>query len=118
LIPGAAVSSTVIAGDMCVPNIRFDWDRRASCKRFLLVSPVHGRLDAFLRWDPSAPGFDPNLVGDVVLIAPDGRFNASPSLQLDEHTWALVEPGAYGVLVMSYVATNLPFRIRTELVPN
>ena len=112
------VSSTVTAGDICVFNLRFVWDRRASCKRFIVSAPVEGRLDVFLRWDPSAPGFDPTLIGDAVLIAPDGRFNASPSLQVDEHTWALVDPGSYGVLVMSYVDTNLPFQIRTEFVPS
>jgi hypothetical protein len=118
LVPGTTVSSAVVAGDICVANLRFVWDRRASCKRFQVVAPVQGRLDAFLRWDPSAPGFDPALIGDVVLIAPNGRFNSSPSLQVDEHTWALVDPGPYGVLVMSYVETNLPFQIRTELVPH
>ena len=115
LTANATVATTVIAGDICVSNIRTAWDRRASCRRYTLAVRAPGRLDLFLRWDPSAPGYDPMLVGDVVLIAPNGRFNASPAANVDEHTWALVEPGDYGVLVMSYVETNLPFQLRAEL---
>jgi hypothetical protein len=101
-----------------VPDLRWVWDARASCKRFVVSVPSDGQLDAFLRWDGSAPGFDPSLAGDVVLVAPDGRFATSGWQHTDEHISVLVQPGDYGVLVMSYVPASLPFQIRTELRPN
>jgi hypothetical protein len=115
LTAGSSVTSKVIAGDICVANIRTAWDRRASCRRYAVTISSKSRFDLFLRWDPSAPGYDPTLVGDVVLVAPDGRFNSSPSLSPEEHTWAVVEPGVYGVIVNSYVDTDLPFQLRTQL---
>ena len=115
---GVTVSSNVVSGDVCVAGLRTTWDWRASCRRYALRVAAPGRLDAFLRWDANAAGFDPTLVGDVVLITPNGHFNASPGAGVDEHTWALVEPGSYGVVVMSYVDVNLPYMIRTELTTN
>jgi hypothetical protein len=114
---GTAVSSTVIAGDVCVSHLRMTWDARTSCRRYTLEVPVQGKLEAFLHWDPSAPGFNPAVVGDVVFIAPNGQFNSSPALTVDEYNWALVDPGTYGVLVMSYVDATLPFELRMELAP-
>jgi hypothetical protein len=112
------VTSTVVAGDVCVSHLRTTWDYRVSCRRFTIEAPVQGKLEAFLTWDPSAPGFNPTLVGDVVFIAPNGQFNASPGLSVDEYNWALVDPGTYGVLVMSYVEATLPFQLRMELTPH
>jgi hypothetical protein len=117
LTPGTTVSSTVIAGDVCVSHLRTAWDARASCRRFTIDAPAQGKLEAFLNWDASAPGFNPTLVGDVVFIAPSGQFNASPGASADEYNWALVDPGSYGVLVMSYVDATLPFQLRMELTP-
>jgi hypothetical protein len=111
------VSSTVIAGDVCVSHLRTAWDARASCRRFTIDAPVQGKLEAFLNWDEHAPGFNPTLVGDVVFIAPNGQFNSSPGTSADEYNWALVDSGTYGVLVMSYVDATLPFQLRMELTP-
>jgi len=115
---GTSVDAMVDVGDECVPNLRWTWDARASCKRFTVSVPSEGRLDAFLRWDDAAPGFDPTLSGDVVLVAPNGRFTASDWQHADEHIFAFVQPGEYGVLVMSYVPASLPFQIRTEFRSN
>ena len=118
LTPGRTVSSTVIAGDVCVSHLRNTWDYRVSCRRFTIEAPVQGKLEAFLHWDPSAPGFTPGLTGDVVFIRPDGRFTASSGVAVDEYNWALVDPGTYGVLVMSYVDATLPFELRMEHTPH
>jgi hypothetical protein len=112
---GERADSTVDVNDLCVSNLRSTWDARASCKRFTVSVRSDGWLAAFLRWDPSAPGFDPSLSGDVVLVAPDGRFAASDWQHTEESIDALVHPGEYGVLVMSYVPATLPFQIRVEL---
>jgi hypothetical protein len=118
LIPGSTVSSTIVAGDVCVSHLRMTWDSRVSCRRFTIDVPVQGKLEAFLRWDAAARGFNPALVGDVVFIAPNGQFNASPGLSADEYNWATVDPGPHGVLVMSYVDATLPFQLRMELTPS
>ena len=114
LLPAATILATVTAGDLCVERLREVWDRRASCKRFVVSVPAKGRLDAFLRWDTSADGFDASLSGEVVLVAPSGRFAASDWGHTEEHILALVEPGDYGVLVMAYVPASLPFEIRVS----
>jgi hypothetical protein len=111
------VDSVVEVNDLCVSHIRSTWDARTSCKRFTVTITSIGWLDAFLRWDSSAPGFDPSLSGDVVLVAPSGRFTASDWRHTEEHVFALVEPGDYGVLVMSYVPVSLPFQIKVERRP-
>jgi hypothetical protein len=67
----------------------------------------------FLRWDAAASGFDPALAGEVVLVAPDGRFTASGWQHIEEDTFARVQPGNYGLLVMAYVPASLPFQMRT-----
>ena len=77
----------------------------------------HGRLDVYLHWDVSAPGYIPVLSGDVVVVAPDGRFAASDWTHSDEHVWVLLRPGEYGVLVMTYVPASLPFQVNTEFRP-
>jgi hypothetical protein len=117
LVPGTTISSTVVAGDVCVSHLRMTWDYRVSCRRFTLEAPVHGKLEAFLNWDASAPGFDLTLAGDVVFIAPSGQFTASSGASAEEYKWALVDPGHYGVLVMSYANSTLPFQLRMELTP-
>ena len=114
---GMVVDSVVEVNDLCVSHIRLTWDARTSCKRFIVTITSIGWLDAFLRWDSSAPGFDPFLSGDVVLVAPSGRFTASDWRHTEEHVFALVEPGDYGVLVMSYVPVSLPFQIKVERRP-
>ena len=113
----ALVDGTVVEGDQCVAHIRSTWDWRTSCTRFFVSVPLGGRLDAFLQWDTSAPGFDPSLSGDVVLVAPNGRFTASDWQHAEEHIFALVQPGEYGVVVMSYTPATLPFRIRATVSP-
>jgi hypothetical protein len=117
LVLDRTVDAIVEVNDLCVPGLRSTWDARSSCKRFVVSVPSDGGLHAFVRWDTSAPGFDPSLSGDVVLVAPDGRFTASGWQHAEEHIYGLVQPGDYGVLVMSYVPANLPFQIRTELRP-
>jgi hypothetical protein len=52
-----------------------------------------------------------------VLVAPSGRFTASDWRHTEERISALVEPGDYGVLVMSYVPVSLPFQIKVERRP-
>jgi hypothetical protein len=111
------VDSTVDVNDLCVPDLRFVWDARASCKRFVVSVSNSGWLDASLLWDPTAPGFDASLSGDVVLVAPDGRFADSDWQHTEEHISVSVEPGDYGVLVMSYVPASVPFQIRIQLRP-
>jgi hypothetical protein len=118
LSPGVTVNSVVQADDVCVADLRWSWDARSSCKRFVVSVPVAGTLETFLHWDASAPGFDINLAGDVVLVKPSGQFADSDWLQTDVHVAVRVEPGDYGVLVMTYVPASLPFQIRTELTPN
>jgi hypothetical protein len=76
-----------------------------------------GRLDAALRWDDAAPGFDLTLAGEVVLVAPSGRFASSDWQLPDPHVFAVVEPGEYDLLVISYVQTNQPFQLTTALSP-
>ena len=114
---GSVVDAVVEVDDLCVSYIRATWDARTSCKRFTVSVPSDGWLDASLRWDTTAPGFDPSLSGDVVLVAPSGRFTASDWRHTEEQISALVEPGDYGVLVMSYVPVSLPFQIKLELRP-
>ena len=92
LVPGLGVDAIVTAGDECVPNIRWTWDARTSCTRFVTSVSASGWLDAFLTWDPTAPGFNPALSGDVVLVAPDGRFTASDWQHTEEHIFGRVEP--------------------------
>ena len=118
LSPGVTVNSVVQADDVCVADLRSGWDARSSCKRFVVSVPVAGTLDTFLHWDASAPGFAINLAGDVVLVKPSGQFAASDWLQTDVHVAVRVEPGDYGVLVMTYVPASLPFQIRIGLTPN
>ena len=77
-----------------------------------------GWLNAFLLWDIAARGFDPSLAGEVVLVAPSGYFAASDWKNTDAHVFARVQPGNYGVLVMSYVPASLPFQISTEFRPD
>ena len=117
LVPSATVEAIVEVDDECVPDLRLRWDARASCHRFSVSVDSNGWLDVFLRWDASAPGFDPTLSGDVVLVAPNGQFTASDWQHTEEHAYARVRPGSYGVLVMSYVPASLPFQIRAELRP-
>lgn len=115
LVPGGTVDTIVEANDVCVSNLRTVWDARSSCRRFVVSVSSPGRLDASLLWDPAAPGFDLSLAGEVVLVAPSGRFASSNWQQVDPQVFALVEPGSYGLLVISYVATSLPFQLTTAL---
>lgn len=115
LVLGTTVEAMVEVDDVCVANLRQTWDARASCKRFVVSVSSHGWLEASIRWDPTAPGFDPSLSGDVVLVAPDGRFTASGWQHTEEQISGRVQPGNYGVLIMSYVPASLPFQITTDL---
>jgi hypothetical protein len=115
--PNATIDAVVAANDICVSNLRVVWDARSSCKRFLVSMPSEGRLQAFLSWDAAAPGFDESLAGEVVLVANAGRFAASDWQRTELDIWALVQPGDYTVLVMTYVPVSLPFRLRTEFRP-
>jgi hypothetical protein len=117
LVLGTNINSVVAADDLCVPNLRSVWDAGSSCKRFVVSVTSDGWLNASLKWDTSAPGFDPARSGEVVFVAADGRFAASDWLHAEEHLAALVEPGDYGVLVMSYAPASLPFQINLELNP-
>jgi hypothetical protein len=117
LAPGQVVDAIVDNHDVCVESLRQVWDARASCKRFVLSAPSDGRLDVYLRWDTSAPGFVPSLSGDVVIVAPNGRFATSDWTHTEEHVYVLLRRGDYGVLVMNYVPASLPFQIRAELHP-
>jgi hypothetical protein len=115
---GGTVESTVGANELCVHNLRTEWDARASCKRFVASVLSDGQLDAFLRWDTTAPGFNLSLAGEVVLVAADGHFATSAWPGGGLQTFAFVRPGNYTVLVMSYVPVTLPFQIRLEFRPN
>jgi hypothetical protein len=112
------VESAVEANDLCVHNLRTEWDARASCKRFVVSVLSDGQLDAFLRWDATAPGFTPSLAGEVILVAADGYFATSAWPGGGLQTFAFVKPGDYTVLIMSYVPVTLPFQIRLEFRPN
>jgi len=113
----ATVDAAVQHDDVCVQNLRQVWDARSSCKRFTLTVSSDGRLDVYLHWDVSAPGYNPALSGEVVVVAPDGHFASSDWTHSDEHAWVLLRPGEYGVLVMTYVPASLPFQIKTEFRP-
>src|SRR5262245_51834894 len=65
LSPGVTVNSVVKADDLCVADLRWVWDARSSCKRFVVSVPVAGMLDTSLRWDASASGFVSSLAGEV-----------------------------------------------------
>ena len=54
------------------------------------------------RWGASAPGFDPTLAGEVVLVAATGRFATSEYKRIDTEVFAKVEATTYDILVMSY----------------
>ena len=114
LAMNTTVSATVNADDICVPDIYQQWGAR-SCSRFVVEVPAEGWLHGLLRWDASAPGFEPDLAGEVVIVASTGRFATSGWKQTAPDVFARVEPGAYDVLVMSYVQTRLPFQLRMEL---
>jgi len=117
LVPGTSVNAVVEANDVCVSNLRQVWDARSSCRRYVVEVSSPGRLDVALRWDNAAPGFDLTLAGEVVLVAPSGRFASSDWQLLDPHVFAVVEPGGYDLLVISYVQTNQPFQLTTALSP-
>jgi hypothetical protein len=115
LAADSIVESVVEAGDICAPNLRWVWDARSSCRRFRVSVPAEGRLQASLRWDVSSPGFDANLAGEVVLVAPDGRMAASAWQRAEVAVATPVEPGEYGALVISYVPVNQRFELGIEL---
>jgi hypothetical protein len=106
--------SIVEAGEICVPNLRWVWDARSSCKRFLISVSGDGWLQASLQWDTSAPGFDESLAGEVVLVAPDGRMASSAWQRARVAVRVPVQRGDYGALVMTYVPENQPFQLRIE----
>ncbi len=106
--------SIVEVGDICAPNLRWVWDARSSCKRFLISVSGDGWLQASLRWDTSAPGFDESLAGEVVLVAPDGRMASSAWQRADVAVRVPVQRGDYGALVMTYVPVNQPFQLAME----
>jgi hypothetical protein len=114
LDPNATIDAIVQANDVCVSNLRQVWDARSSCKRFLVSVPSEGRLNAFLRWDVSASGFDETLAGEVVLVANDGRFASSGWQKPQLDVWAPVSPGDYTVLVITYVPVSLPFQLKMD----
>jgi hypothetical protein len=114
---GASLDAVVEQDDLCAPNLRTVWDARASCRRFQVSIDAEGWLDISLRWDAAAEGFDPGLAGDVVLVAPNGNMAASGWQHLEESVSARVQPGNYGILVMSYVRATLPFQISAVLRP-
>jgi len=118
LTPGTTVDAIVQGGEQCVADLRRVWDAGASCKRLVVSVPSTGTLEAFLQWDASAPGFYASLAGDVVLVKPDGQFADSDWQQTEVHISASVQPGEYGVLVMSYADASLPFRLTVDLRPN
>jgi hypothetical protein len=117
LVSGARVDAFVEADDVCVANLRSVWDARASCRRYVVTVSTPGRLDASLLWDSGASGFDLSLAGEVVLVAPSGRFASSSWQEVAPQVFALVEPGSYGLLVISYVPASLPFQLITALSP-
>lgn len=106
--------SIVEVGDICAPNLRWVWDARSSCKRFLISVSGDGWLQASLRWGTSAPGFDEGLAGEVVLVAPDGRMASSAWQRADVAVRVPVQRGDYGALVMTYVPVNQPFQLGME----
>ena len=112
----ATVNATVDEGDICVPDIYQQWGAR-SCQRFVVRVTSVGWFHGFVRWDASATGFDQSLAGEVVLVAPTGRFATSDWKHIDTEVVAKVDSGAYDVLAMSYVPATLPFQIRGELRP-
>jgi hypothetical protein len=113
----ATINTSVEADDLCVSDIYWQWGAR-SCDRFVVSVPSEGWLHAFLRWDVSAPGFDPGLAGEVVIVASTGRFATSGRRQTEPQVFAKVAPGAYDVLVMSYVQASLPYQLRAEVRPD
>jgi hypothetical protein len=115
LVPGATLNAVVEANDICVANVRRVWDARSSCRRYVVEAPSTGRFDATLVWDQTAPGFDLRLAGEVVLVAPNGRFASSDWQQLDLHVFAVVEPGTYGLVIISYAPVSLPFQLTTAM---
>jgi hypothetical protein len=114
--PNATIDGVVEGNDVCVSNLRSVWDARSSCSRFLVTVPSEGRLQAFLRWDASAPAFDESLAGEVVLVAADGRFASSDWQRAEVDVGARVQPGNYTVLVITYVPLSMPFQLRTEFL--
>jgi hypothetical protein len=120
--PALALNTTVNAivdvDELCVPDIYRQWGARA-CERFVVTVPTDGWLHASLKWDPSAPGFDLRLVGEVVLVASTGQFASSDWQKADVDIRAPVVPGIYDLLVLAYSqAVALPFQLRTELQAN
>ena len=115
LTPGVNVEAIVQAGEQCVAGLRQTWDARASCRRFVVSVHSTGTLTAFLQWDASAPGFDASRAGDLVFVKPDGQFADSDWQQTEVRMSSSVQPGDYGVLVMTYVPASLPFQIRVDL---
>jgi hypothetical protein len=80
--------------------------------------PHTGWLQAVLRWNAEALGYDRELAGDVVLVSPlHGDFLASPWQQDQVEVSMAAETGEYGVLVMSYTGVTLPFRLEVGLLP-
>jgi hypothetical protein len=110
------VKGAVDADDLCVRDIYDQWGARA-CKGFVVSVPAAGWFHAFLHWDSTAPGFDRELAGEVVLVASTGRFATSPWRVIEPEVFARVTPGSYDVLVMSYSQVRLPFELRAELRP-
>ena len=111
---GATINAGVETGELCVPDIYWQWGARA-CKRYAIQVPSEGWLHGFLRWDASAPGFDPSVAGEVVIVATSGRFATSDWQQVDLEVFARVEQGLYEMLVLSYAqTTGLPFQLRTD----
>jgi hypothetical protein len=112
---GATINAAVDVDELCVPDIYWQWGARA-CERYIIQVPSGGWLHGLLRWDASAPGFDPSLAGEVVLVASTGRFATSDWKRVETEVFALVEPGLYDILVLSYAqTTRLPFQLRAEL---
>ena len=117
LVYGTTVNAVVEANVVCVSNLRQVWDARSSCRRYVVEVSSPGQLDVALQWDNAAPGFDLTLAGEVVLVASSGRFASSDWQSLDPHVLAVVEPGRYDLLVISYVQTNQPFQVTANLSP-
>ena len=114
----APIDAAVEMNELCIPDIYQQWGGRA-CKRFVVTVPSDGWLHAFLRWDSSAAGSDPNLAGEVVFVAQTGRFAVSDWKQTtDAEVFAKVEPGPYDILVIPSVDARFPFQLKAELRPN
>jgi hypothetical protein len=114
----ATIAATVEMNELCIPDIYWQWGGRA-CKQFVVIVPSDGWLHAYLRWDSSASGLDPKFTGEVVLIAPTGRFAVSDWQQTtDTEVFAKVEPGPYDIMVIPSVDARFPFQLRAELRPN